>query len=991
MNVDDGRWKRLALLITAWAIALLLTACGGGSAPPSNNQVTLVSIAISPPSPTIPIGDTQQFSATGTYSDGSSKNLTNSVTWSTSDTAVSTISNNAGTQGVATGVGLGTATIKATSGSVSGSTSLTVNGATLTSIAVSPQSATIALGTTQQFTATGTYSDGSTQNITNSVAWSSGTTSVATISNSPGRQGLATGIGRGTSTIKATAGSVSGSTNLTVTGATLVSIAVTPQSPTIFLGTTQQFTATGTYSDGSNQNITSLVSWSSATTSVATISNSSGSQGLATSVGVGTSKITATSGSVSGSTTLTVTQSVLSPVWTLHGPPGRSSHSAVYDPTSQKMIIFGGQSTSGTDLNDVWIGQTSSTQDDSFLAELPTGTSPQGRHGHVATYDPNSNRMTIFGGAAGSPFTCENDVWLLDGANGQTGTSNWIAMSPSGTAPAARIYPGGAYDPNTNSAIVFGGNDCSTGYFNDVWVLSNANGGAGSTAWTQLVPSGTKPAARESASVVYDATNNALMIYGGDAGGSPFGDVWVLSHANGSGGTPVWTQLSPTGTTPTARTGHTATYDSVNNRMTIFGGVNGGTTLADTWVLTSASGTGGTPGWTQIQTQGTAPSLAYQSAVYDQAANELYVFAGSSTQDKLQSNDHAFTLTGANGTTSTPKWILGGPPVRYGQSAFYDSSTNALFVFAGQHASSNINFNDYWEESNAIGSTNLQWTAVATSGSKPSSRFGHTGLYDIGSNRMMVFGGATGFPAPCVNDYHVLEDANSQGGTPNWLLISPTGTAPSARMLQASAYDSGTNTLIIFGGYSCSAAYYNDVWILRNANDQSGQPSWTQLLPTGAKPSVRESSSAVYDPATNSLIVYGGDAGGGPFGDMWVLSNANGSGGTPAWTQLNPSNSGPVARSGHTATYDSANNIMTIYGGYDGTSVLGDAWVLSGANGQAGAATWSQLPAGQVRRFHSSQYDPTSNQMITYGGATAISPEVPTSDVYTLSDANGVP
>ena len=107
-------------------------------------------------------------------------------------------------------------------------------------------------------------------------------------------------------------------------------------------------------------------------------------------------------------------------VWTLAGPSSRHSHTAVFDPSSAQMIIFGGEETaSNTNLNDVWLGVTSAQQDDRFIQVLPTGTAPQGRYGHVATYDPNTNRMTIFGGALGSPSPCANDVWLLDGANGR--------------------------------------------------------------------------------------------------------------------------------------------------------------------------------------------------------------------------------------------------------------------------------------------------------------------------------------------------------------------------------------------------------------------------------------------------------------------------------------------------------------------------------------------------------------------------------------------
>src|SRR5258708_28332326 len=81
----------------------------------------------------------------------------------------------------------------------------------------------ISKGSTQQFTATGTFNDNSTQVLSNAV-WASGTTTVATIN----ATGLATGVGAGTSTISATSGTITGSTVLTVTPPTLVSIAVTP-------------------------------------------------------------------------------------------------------------------------------------------------------------------------------------------------------------------------------------------------------------------------------------------------------------------------------------------------------------------------------------------------------------------------------------------------------------------------------------------------------------------------------------------------------------------------------------------------------------------------------------------------------------------------------------------------------------------------------------------------------------------------------------------
>src|SRR2546428_140754 len=212
--------------------------------------------------------------------------------------------------GLATSVAAGTTTITATLGGVSGGTTLTVTAGTLSTIKETPTTPSIANGTTQQFTATGTYSDFTTQDLTTQVTWSSSNNTMATISNAGGSQGLATSVAAGTTTITATLGGVSGSTTLTVTNATLSTITVTPTNPSIANGTTRQFTATGTYSDFTTQDLTTQVTWSSSNPAFATI----GSAGLATSVAAGTTTITATLGGVSGSTTLTVTAATLSTI-----------------------------------------------------------------------------------------------------------------------------------------------------------------------------------------------------------------------------------------------------------------------------------------------------------------------------------------------------------------------------------------------------------------------------------------------------------------------------------------------------------------------------------------------------------------------------------------------------------------------------------------------------------------------------------------------------
>jgi hypothetical protein len=184
---------------------------------------------------------------------------------------------------------------------------LTVTAATLASIAITPRAPRIALGTTQQLTATGTYTDHSTHDLTSQVAWTSGGPTVAAVS----ATGLAATLVAGTSSIKAAFGGVTSSpVILTVTPATLVSIAVTPTSPSVAVGLTQQFAATGTYTDQSTYDITATVTWTSGTPGTATISNASGSNGLVAAVSPGNTQIGAAIGSIT-STPVTLAVSVV--------------------------------------------------------------------------------------------------------------------------------------------------------------------------------------------------------------------------------------------------------------------------------------------------------------------------------------------------------------------------------------------------------------------------------------------------------------------------------------------------------------------------------------------------------------------------------------------------------------------------------------------------------------------------------------------------------
>jgi hypothetical protein len=211
--------------------------------------------------------------------------------------------------------GLSTITATDPTSLLSGTSALTIIPAVLTAITVAPAVASIALGQTQQFTATGLYSDLSTKNLTNIVTWSSSQASLASISNAVGSQGLAQALSTGASVITATdpTSLLSGTSALTTTPAVLTAITVAPAVTSIAKGQTQQFTATGLYSDLSTKNVTDSVTWSSSKSALATISNAVGSQGLARGVLPGVSTITAADpmALLNGTSALTITNGIL--------------------------------------------------------------------------------------------------------------------------------------------------------------------------------------------------------------------------------------------------------------------------------------------------------------------------------------------------------------------------------------------------------------------------------------------------------------------------------------------------------------------------------------------------------------------------------------------------------------------------------------------------------------------------------------------------------
>jgi hypothetical protein len=322
--------------------------------------------------------------------------------------------------------------------------------------------------------------------------------------------------------------------------------------------------------------------------------------------------------------------------------------------------------------------------------------------------------LILYGGGADSCATNTNGVFVLSHANGQGGPPAWTQLSPTGSAPPGTHNQMAAYDPNTNTLMVFGG--CEGGCFplqSNVYILSHANGQGGTPNWSLLSTTGGPPSARISAAMTYDPNSNRLILFGGQNGGGSdcgtFSDTWVLTNANGSGGTPTWTQLSPAGGPPAGQYGPASFYDVANKRLIVAGGngVIGSCKVTNAvWALSNADGTTGTPAWTNLipeDAPGAPSGFSFVPGTYDPANNRALLVSGTAV----------WQINNANGLNGTASWTLvapgSGPSTATSYGIINDPATNTL--------TSIYNNNETWI---------LPWTHVITATYSGDSNFDAT-------------------------------------------------------------------------------------------------------------------------------------------------------------------------------------------------------------------------------------------------------------------------
>ena len=258
-------------------------------------------------------------------------------------------------------------------------------------------------------------------------------------------------------------------------------------------------------------------------------------------------------------------------------PPPRAELLGAFDESRRQLVFFGGDdglpvncqsAPHPVGLDDLWVYDAASATFEEIVVE---GTKPPARARGMAVYDPSGDQMVIFGGRFRrrdrGDYINFRDVWALD-----LGTRTWREIETDGGGPSARSNPAGGLDRARGEMIVFGGNTSRNGLAfgpqNDTYALDLATG-----TWRPLRPEGEKPEARLFHAAAVDSEGQRLFIYGGgdaNAWQGPFlGDLWVLHMAELR-----WERLhSGEGVdVPKGRIWATTTYDATNNRLLLFGG-----------------------------------------------------------------------------------------------------------------------------------------------------------------------------------------------------------------------------------------------------------------------------------------------------------------------------------------------------------------------------------------------------------------------------------
>ena len=283
-----------------------------------------------------------------------------------------------------------------------------------------------------------------------------------------------------------------------------------------------------------------------------------------------------------------------------------------------------------------------------------------------------------------------------------------------GEPPSPRIDTTLTFDPSSGQIYAFGGQD-QLGASNSLYAFATE-----SRKWTKLSPIGTLPAPRFGQTTIFDNKRNRVILFGGQGQGF-FNDTWAYEISSNR-----WVQLAP-GEGPSRRYGHSAIYDTNQDRMIISHGFTDAGRFDDTWSLDLA-----TNSWRNISPASGRPlKRCLHHAVLDSKRQQMLLYGGCSSGfgPCPQGDLWSFDLKTERWTELKPSLT---PDPRQWYAAAFDESRERMIVWGGSGRSL---LNDWWEYDPAVN----QWAQIQVAGPEPRSR--HQAVFVPQSGETYFFGG----------------------------------------------------------------------------------------------------------------------------------------------------------------------------------------------------------------------------------------------------------
>jgi len=539
-----------------------------------------------------------------------------------------------------------------------------------------------------------------------------------------------------------------------------------------------------------------------------------------------------------------------------------------YDSGRGKVVLFG-KDFAGCAGNDIWDwdGNAATWTE----RNPPDGVRAGWRGSPGLVYDSARRRVVVYGGM---PYMAEHpdSTWEWNGEDG-----SWTLRSEDGDGPAGGLQWNAlwdldlAYDPVRGRVLLFGGAfyaECPWGYDGcEDWDDVSANRlweWDGEAATWMRVPFGDPwPDSRRRLSVDYDTARGRLVVFGGVRSDfdsererrvfavEEYGDLWEWDA-----GGQTWLERTPGATRPAEREGHSLVYDSVRERVLLFGGHSasgcgegGGAYCGQTWEWNLEAG-----GWADRTPVGGGPGPRTDAAMaYDPATGWALLFGGFNADDCGE--EHGRDGTGLQTTACAWTWEWDGaagtwtrlepvtsPSPRWGHGMVHDPVEGRFVLFGGQHRRVRGNrpywLNDtwvWWPEGNT-------WRSSAHA--DPEERKDHAMAFDEGRGKVVLHGGS-GRSYWWVGDRSPWE---LDWGSWRWSRRAdqdPLGALCSDHTM---VFDPQRGKMVFFGG--CLEEDY-----LEWDGDTGEAARWTAR---GARPGPRSNHAMVFDPALGKVLVSGG-------------------------------------------------------------------------------------------------------------------------------------